>query len=151
MTKAYLSKIPLLCFLSLLAGCDATREFLGLTAEEPDASLIASHAGLETPPDFTLRPPVPGARRPQDKPAAIQAQETLGIAPPPTEKSTGTQAFLKEVRTDAANPNIKRTLEEDKRAEKPEKTLMEILADRKPKKAKAPIINPVEESKRLNP
>ena len=51
----------------LLTGCDSTKEFLGLKEKQPDAFEVMDRAPLELPPDFSLRPPEPGKKRPQEK------------------------------------------------------------------------------------
>jgi len=59
--------LPLLVAAALaLAGCDATRDQLGLTKKAPDEFTVVTKAPLVIPPDFTLRPPQPGAKRPQE-------------------------------------------------------------------------------------
>ncbi|MDE2517120.1 MAG: DUF3035 domain-containing protein [Rhodospirillales bacterium] len=61
-----------------LAGCsaDLSRTF-GLTRDAPNEFAVTTRAPLSMPPDFTLRPPRPGASRPQEQSTALQAQEVL--------------------------------------------------------------------------
>jgi hypothetical protein len=52
----------------LLAACsgdDLSRSF-GLTRDAPDEFMVTTRAPLSMPPDFSLRPPQPGAARPQE-------------------------------------------------------------------------------------
>jgi len=49
----------------LLAGCGELREDLGLGRNVPDEFAVVDRPPLALPPDFTLRPPRPGAPRPQ--------------------------------------------------------------------------------------
>lgn len=49
----------------LLSGCEETRQALGQTKQSPDEFAVFSRAPLSLPPDFALRPPKPGAERPQ--------------------------------------------------------------------------------------
>lgn len=49
----------------LLSGCEETRQALGQTKQSPDEFAVFSRAPLSVPPDFDLRPPKPGAERPQ--------------------------------------------------------------------------------------
>ncbi len=63
----------------LLAACggdDLTRTF-GLTRDAPDEFQVTTRAPLSMPPDFTLRPPRPGATRPQELTQQQQAQAAL--------------------------------------------------------------------------
>src|SRR6478672_7417242 len=51
-----------LCFCaSLLSGCDSLRNAAGLTKKSPDEFAVTTKAPLVIPPDFNLRPPLPGA------------------------------------------------------------------------------------------
>jgi hypothetical protein len=63
----------------LLSGCgdsSLTRTF-GLTRDAPDEFTVVTRAPLSMPPDFTLRPPRPGALRPQDETDRTQAESAL--------------------------------------------------------------------------
>src|SRR6185437_15715995 len=73
----------------LLSGCgdgSLTRQF-GLTREAPDEFTVVTRAPLSMPPDFTLRPPQPGAARPQEQSdrslaeSALVPEAALGSAP----------------------------------------------------------------------
>ena len=48
-----------------LTACEQTRQALGQTKRSPDEFAVYTRAPLSTPPDFQLRPPTPGAQRPQ--------------------------------------------------------------------------------------
>jgi hypothetical protein len=60
-----------------LTGCDATKKQLGLTKNAPDEFTVVTKAPLVIPPDFTLRPPRPGAKRPQEITPRQDARETV--------------------------------------------------------------------------
>ena len=63
---------------SLLAsGCEATRNVVGLEKQTPDEFAVVTRAPLSVPPDFGLRPPKPGAERPQEKSVRNQARDVL--------------------------------------------------------------------------
>mgnify|MGYP006097299389 CR=1 FL=1 len=49
-----------------LSACDTLKEQAGLTKKVPDEFTVIAKAPLIMPPDFSLRPPRPGARRPQE-------------------------------------------------------------------------------------
>ena len=63
--------------LALLAGCSGVREELGLVPKPPDEFSVVSKAPLVMPPDFQLRPPQPGAGRPNEAPPTGQARQAL--------------------------------------------------------------------------
>ncbi|MEI6984563.1 MAG: DUF3035 domain-containing protein [Rhodospirillaceae bacterium] len=58
--------------LLVLAGCGGFRQTFGLDHAPPDEFSVVSQAPLSLPPEYNLRPPRPGAPRPQDM-AANQA------------------------------------------------------------------------------
>ncbi|MCS6854999.1 MAG: DUF3035 domain-containing protein [Elioraea sp.] len=64
--------------LPLVAACggDVARSF-GLTRDPPDEFLVTTRAPLSLPPDYALRPPRPGAPRPQEPPAREAAAALL--------------------------------------------------------------------------
>lgn len=63
--------------LALLAGCSNAKEQLGLTRNAPDEFAVVKRAPLEMPPEFSLRPPAPGAPRPQEM--ATQEQAAVAV------------------------------------------------------------------------
>ena len=44
-----------------LSGCGSLREMAGLQKKSPDEFAVSTKAPLVIPPDFNLRPPMPGA------------------------------------------------------------------------------------------
>jgi hypothetical protein len=63
----------------LLAGCsgsDLSRTF-GFTRDAPDEYTVTTQVPLSMPPDFTVRPPQPGAPRPQQTSTQQQAEQAL--------------------------------------------------------------------------
>ena len=49
-----------------LSACGSVREDLGLGRSPPDEFAVIDRPPLSMPPDFSLRPPTPGAPRPQE-------------------------------------------------------------------------------------
>lgn len=66
----------------LLPGCTDLRRSIGLERTSPDEFAVESRAPLTMPPDFELRPPQPGASRPQEKSAGQQARQVMQQAGP---------------------------------------------------------------------
>ena len=60
-----------------LAACDGAKKQLGLTKQSPDEFRVVARAPLTLPPDFALRPPEPGATRPQEGSASQQARRAV--------------------------------------------------------------------------
>lgn len=66
----------------LVVGCGDFKKSIGLEQSMPDEFAVESRAPLTIPPDFDLRPPTPGASRPQEKSADQQAKDVLQEAGP---------------------------------------------------------------------
>jgi len=49
-----------------MTGCEGIKEQLGLNKKAPDEFTVITKAPLVMPPDFTLRPPRPGAEPTQE-------------------------------------------------------------------------------------
>ena len=67
---------------SLVAGCGDFKKTIGLEPTLPDEFAVESRAPLTLPPDFDLRPPSPGAPRPQEKASNQQAKQAIEQAGP---------------------------------------------------------------------
>src|SRR5204863_9691179 len=67
---------------SLIAGCTDFKKSIGLEPTLPDEFAVESRAPLTIPPDFDLRPPSPGAARPQEVSAAERARKAIENAGP---------------------------------------------------------------------
>src|SRR6266567_8624259 len=66
----------------LLAGCADMRRIVGMDRVGPDEFAVESRAPLTIPPEFELRPPQPGAPRPQEGTAADKARKVIDTAGP---------------------------------------------------------------------
>jgi hypothetical protein len=66
----------------LVAGCTDFKRAIGIEPGMPDEFAVESRAPLTIPPDFDLRPPTPGAPRPQEKSADQQAKDVMSEAGP---------------------------------------------------------------------
>lgn len=66
-----------LALLMSTAGCSNARKALGLGKSPPDEFQVMARAPLSMPPDFNLRPPEPGAPRPQELAPRERAQTVV--------------------------------------------------------------------------
>jgi Protein of unknown function (DUF3035) len=66
----------------LLPGCTGFNRLLGMDQLGPDEFAVESRAPLTIPPEFDLRPPQPGAPRPQEITAAERAKKVIDTAGP---------------------------------------------------------------------
>jgi hypothetical protein len=113
----------------VLAGCDTTREALGLNKKAPDEFAVVTKAPLVLPPEFGLRPPEPGAPRPQEVPARDRAAAALAgrtdsaagqltpLSRDPNataaQRSAGESALLQQARATNADPDIRRKVNDE--------------------------------------
>ena len=68
----------LVCAVGLgLSGCESASRALGLGKVSPDEFAVVTKAPLIIPPDFSLRPPKPGAPDQNQPDSAVGAQNTL--------------------------------------------------------------------------
>ncbi len=98
-----------------LLGCSSARESLGLGRTPPDEFAVIDQPPLSIPPDFGLRPPMPGAPRPQAVDSSDRAKELLfGSATSETvdmpEASDGEKALLAQTGGDKAPADIRDTI-----------------------------------------
>lgn len=63
----------------LLSGCEETKRALGQSKEGPDEFAVYQRAPLSLPPEYGLKPPTPGAERPQAVNPRDRAVQALGI------------------------------------------------------------------------
>lgn len=106
-----------------LFGCAGdVRDTLGMRRDAPDEFKVVSNAPLSVPPDFSLRPPLPGAKRPQQVDIDSQARSVLIDKNLEKEKpevfsgaSSGESTFLKRANVETADPDIKSILLEQER------------------------------------
>ncbi|PLK27053.1 DUF3035 domain-containing protein [Novosphingobium sp. TH158] len=88
---------------AMLSACGSSGLF---NRDRPDEFAVQRQAPLVVPPDFSLTPPQPGAPRPADSSAAVQAQEALfGPGPNRSEVEKNTIG-----RAGSAAPGIRSTV-----------------------------------------
>jgi len=115
-----------------LAACSDVRESLGLGRNPPDEFSVVDRPPLSMPPDFGLRPPRPGAPRPQEVDMTQRADQVLfggkdvtnivapasgekggGSAAPAVTASTAEKSLLDTTGGAKADPNIRDTLDRE--------------------------------------
>ncbi|HVZ08135.1 DUF3035 domain-containing protein [Rhodopila sp.] len=125
--------------LLLLSGCSGMNSLyrtFGLTRDAPDEFTVTTRAPLSMPPDFTLRPPRPGAPRPQEQSERQAAEEALvpqlALNQPQAGASAGQDALLAETGP-AAPADIRQKVNQDARYAADDQSLIDkILYWRKP-------------------
>jgi hypothetical protein len=113
------SLVAVFCLLAVLPGCGSDRTLadrLGMGRNVPDEFQVVERAPLVVPPAYNLRPPEPGAPRPQEGSTSERAERALtGRAPTAGETTPGAQALLTQAGATDADPDIRRTLAEETR------------------------------------
>ncbi|MBV8060429.1 MAG: DUF3035 domain-containing protein [Alphaproteobacteria bacterium] len=94
-----------------LTACGSVRESLGLGRSSPDEFAVIDRPPLAMPPDFSLRPPRPGAPRPQDADISQTAYASLFNGNTPAGKAPAVspleKTLLLQMGADHADPNIR--------------------------------------------
>jgi hypothetical protein len=136
---------------TMLSGCQNARDELGLTRSSPDEFAVVKRAPLEMPPEYALRPPQPGAPRPQEQAMADQARTAvLGTAAQSKGQGKGEAALL--VNADARyNPDIRQIVnyESTQSVRKNEPVVKKLLNIGKDGPPAATIVDPAAEAQRL--
>jgi Protein of unknown function (DUF3035) len=133
-----------------LAGCTGFKESIGATKQMPDETSVETRAPLVVPATFDLKPPQPGAPRPQDSDTAAAAQRVLGGSPKTTPASEGEKALLSVTGAEKADGTIRRELSQEVRDARKRKSYSDtVLFWRGRKGDPGTPINPGEEAQRV--
>ena len=150
------SKVLLIALLAAgsLTACSNAKESLGLTRTSPDEFAVVKRAPLEMPPDYGLRPPRPGAPRPQEQAVNEQAREVVfggdqaaRKAPP----ANGESALLQEAGALETDPNIRNVVDRESNVEDNSKKPVaeRLFGIKRPGSKEEGVIDPKEEAARL--
>jgi len=96
-----------------LAGCQGTRQALGMTKVVPDEFRVVSKAPLVVPPDYSLRPPAPGQPRPQELEPESQARLALLGQRASEDRSDGEKDLVAKAGADRADPLIRYVIDDE--------------------------------------
>lgn len=107
-----------------LSGCDSFRRAAGLNKKSPDEFAVTTKAPLVIPPNFNLRPPLPGAPPANTLDPSSNAELALfSNADPQTVANNmkgsytpGERMLLANAKAQAADPGIRARLNADQRA-----------------------------------
>ncbi len=138
--------------LTACSGDELTRTF-GLSRDAPDEFQVTTRAPLSMPPDFTLRPPQPGARRPQELTQRQQAEATLvpdsiNQSAARTPLSPGEQALVQSSGR-AAPANIRAEVDSEAALSGSDRSFTDRLMFWKTPTPPGTVVDPVRESQRL--
>ena len=149
------------CLILALGGCTSFKKQVGLSKQSPDEFRVVSRAPLSLPPDFQLRPPRPGAPRPQEGTATQQARRAVFRAPesaaesqptfnPNDSRTPGEQALLKSAGSEKAEPNIRQIVDRETAAINEEgEYFVDSLIFWREEPVPGVLVDPEKEAKRL--
>ena len=140
-----------------LTGCGGggvnVKEELGLKAAPPDEFSVVTRAPLSVPPDFTLRPPRPGAERPMEISVREQTRKTVfGVSDTQSAapKAQASSSFMSKLGANQADPSIRENLNSEMlELDKADQPTAEKMLFWKEKEPRGKTMDPVEEQKRL--
>lgn len=160
--------LPLALATLAVAGCSSTKEMLGLTKRSPDEFQVVSRAPLSMPPDYSLRPPTPGAARPQEGTTTEQAQgivtgykqnastlqpdqiPSIGEGEQTSTESAGESAFLQSASLTGIDPNIRKLVDQETSADQDaSQSFLDDLVFWRAPEPYGTVVDPVAEQKRL--
>lgn len=167
-TKLLICSFSLLAMPALLGACStSTREALGLTKRSPDEFQVVANAPLSMPPDYNLRPPAPGAARPQEGTVRDQAEKVvfgypdattgmpsrlpeIGVGEASSAQSAGEASLLQSAGVAGVDPNIREIVnsETDSDEADSQKLIDSVVFWREPEPY-GTVVDPEEEQKRL--
>jgi hypothetical protein len=122
--KLLRTALALCICVSALSGCDSMRRAAGLQKKSPDEFAVTTKAPLVIPPDFNLRPPMPGAPPSNARDPSTNAEmalfsnadtQTVATALPGT-YTMGERMLLANARAQNSDPAIRARLNADQRA-----------------------------------
>lgn len=105
----------------VLSGCDSARKAFGGGKNAPDEFVVYKRPPLSLPPEYGLRPPTPGADRPQQVSPIDEARRAvLGNNAQANRARTqangaspGLQALITQTGADQTEPNIRRIVDRE--------------------------------------
>lgn len=133
---------------------DSLSRSIGLTRDVPDEFVVTTRAPLSMPPNSNLRPPSPGAQRPQETTQSQAAENALVPQAalegrPATGNMSPGQVALVEAAGPAAPDDIRTTVNRDAAKEANNHGLTDQLMFWKTQPPPGIVVDPAAEAKRL--
>lgn len=158
--------VPLALSAVVLSACENPRRAFGLEKQAPDEFQVVARAPLNLPPEFSLRPPEPGAARPDvvtpqdearsavfrlDEPTAATTASVVTPEPGVAAGTAGEQALLARAGATGAEPDIRSLVDQESNVliEADETFLNRLLTFRDRDEVVGAVIDPEGEARRL--
>ena len=137
-----------------LSACSDVRRALGYDKNAPDEFAVVAHAPLSQPPDYTLRPPTPGAPRPQEGTVRDQAKGLVVASKTGGGSgaggSSGEQTILAKAGVDKVDAEIRRKVNEETSALiEADKSFVDKILFWRTKDQPGEVLDAAKEAKRL--
>ena len=168
MNRKFVLAVLAVALPALAGGCSSVKEQLGLTKQSPDEFKVVSRAPLSMPPDYNLRPPTPGAPRPQEGTTRDQAANAvfqysgngstlqpdqippIGEGESESAQSSGESALLQSAGASGVDPNIRQVVDSETSADEADsRTLADTLVFWRDPEPYGEVVDPAAEQKRL--
>ena len=116
--KRNLILIGLIAVVFAATGCESMRKAVGNKKSSPDEFVVYKRPPLTLPPEFGLRPPQPGADRPQRVSPRDTARSAVLRTQQPRKPATGgdsrgTNVLLSKTGANAADPSIREKVNDE--------------------------------------
>lgn len=148
----HIRRLATVALVLALGGCEGTADSLGFGRNSPDEFAVVDRPPLSLPPDYDLRPPRPGAPRPQEVKMPERASQALfgGTASETTSSSDAEKALLSAAATEKAEPNIRDVIDREatQKVTGSRHLVEELLWWRDPSSASA-TVDPAQEAQRI--
>jgi len=147
--------VLLVCGVFALSACDTAKKELGLTRNAPDEFTVLKRAPLEMPPDYYLRPPEPGAPRPQEEAEFERSRdyvfgETQTETAPAPVTSSADSILLDRAGANLAQDDIRRIVDTETATMEPaDKSVTDKLFRRGDDKPAASVVDSKAEAERI--
>lgn len=119
-TKYQKSALVVVCLVSFLTAACGVREVLIPGKQSPDEFAVYTRAPLSIPPDYKLRVPEPGVKRPQEAETGETAQKiVLGSIDPSSTtlqgdaSGSGIKSFLRDAGALNTDPGIRELIDQE--------------------------------------
>ncbi|HTW26689.1 MAG TPA: DUF3035 domain-containing protein [Acetobacteraceae bacterium] len=138
--------------LSACGGSNDLSRMFDFSRDAPDEFRVTTRAPLSMPPDYSLRPPRPGAPRPQEQSETTQAEAVLvpevELNQGATSMSQGEQALVQAAGPPAPK-DIRAEVDEESVKDIPSESFAERLMFWRPAPQPGTVLDPVAEAARL--
>lgn len=143
--------------LTACSGDTDIRRQLGLDRQGPDAFRVVAQAPLELPPGFGLRPPQPGAPRPNEATTAQQARSAVFGTPALTRdqladgtRSGGEVALLRQAGAVNLDPSVREAVDrESQQLAAADRRLIDRILFWREAEPAGTVVDPTAETRRL--